>query len=114
MGLSSSGLHTNGYSLARHIIKNKNLDLSAPISQEQSLQEALLATYQHARQLSAFRCRGEIKGMAHITGGGLLENIPRILPTGLVHLDQKPGRYYLFLISYVAMVLYLFKRLINL
>ena len=92
LGLSSSGLHTNGYSLARHIIKNKNLNLSAPISQEQSLQEALLAPHiNYASAVYPLLDAGlEIKGMAHITGGGLLENIPRILPSGLgVHLDQK-------------------------
>ena len=85
-GLPSSGLHTNGYSLAREILFNQlNLRLSARADGlRATLGEELLKV--HTLYLPAIRkVRGaiEIKGMAHITGGGLMDNIPRVLPEGL-------------------------------
>jgi phosphoribosylformylglycinamidine cyclo-ligase len=83
IGLPSTGLHTNGYSLARHIVFDKlNLKASSKVSElELSIGAELLRV--HRSYLKAVRPLLEeklLKGMAHITGGGLLENVPRILP----------------------------------
>jgi phosphoribosylformylglycinamidine cyclo-ligase len=83
IGLPSSGLHTNGYSLARHIVFKKlklKVDsrvnvLAAPIGEE------LLRVHRsYLKPVNALLAAHLLKGMAHITGGGLLGNIPRILP----------------------------------
>lgn len=84
LGLPSSGLHTNGYSLARRVLES--LDWAAPRSDlGGSIGDALLAV--HRSYLAAVRRLWEvgvdIRGMAHITGGGLVENLPRSLPAGL-------------------------------
>jgi phosphoribosylformylglycinamidine cyclo-ligase len=81
----SSGLHTNGYSLARKIVfEDAGLGIGDPLpGTGESVADALLAV--HRSYLPEIRdlCeRLEVKGLAHITGGGLLENIPRILPSG--------------------------------
>ncbi len=86
IGLPSSGLHTNGYSLARHILfEQLKLDVHArPAGLGGSLADELLAV--HRSYLKPVRPLLEarlLKGMAHITGGGLLENIPRVLPDGV-------------------------------
>jgi phosphoribosylformylglycinamidine cyclo-ligase len=87
LGLASSGLHSNGFSLVRRIVESQGLDYAAPapFDSTQSLGQALLApTRIYVRScLSAARSR-RIKAMAHITGGGLYENIPRVLPAGLI------------------------------
>ncbi len=92
IGISSSGVHSNGYSLVRKIVKDAGLtfDSPAPFADGQSLAEVLLTpTKIYTRQLMPLiKEAGLIKGMAHITGGGLLDNIPRVLPEGLgVELD---------------------------
>lgn len=82
LGLGSSGLHSNGYSLVRLVVERSGLDYSAPAPfDEQPLGEALLTpTRIYVKScLAAYRA-GAIKGFAHITGGGLVENIARILP----------------------------------
>jgi len=82
LGLASSGVHSNGFSLVRRIIEQEgwNLDRSFP-NLGRSLGAALLEpTTIYVRALLPLVQQGRIKGLAHITGGGLLENIPRVLP----------------------------------
>jgi phosphoribosylformylglycinamidine cyclo-ligase len=82
LGLPSNGLHTNGYSLARKIFfEQLRLNTSARIDGLRlSLGEELLRTHQNYQPLLAQAPAGKLKGLAHITGGGLLDNLPRILP----------------------------------
>ena len=83
IGIASSGLHSNGFSLARKIIlETLQLDLSTqPDDFDKSLGEVLLTpTRIYVKSILNLIKSFEIKGIAHITGGGLLENIPRILP----------------------------------
>jgi phosphoribosylformylglycinamidine cyclo-ligase len=83
LGLSSSGPHSNGYSLVRRIVAAAHADLAAPFGAA-TLGDALLApTRIYVRPLLALMKVLPVKGMAHITGGGLVENVPRILPDGL-------------------------------
>ena len=84
IGLPSSGLHTNGYSLARRIaFEVAGLDVGSPFpGSDVSIGDALLVP--HRSYLPLVRpllASGAIKGMAHITGGGITENLPRILPS---------------------------------
>ena len=86
LGLASAGLHSNGFSLVRTVIDVTGLNLAAPapFAAQATLGEALLApTRIYVRSLLAAIPAG-INALAHITGGGLVENIPRILPDGLV------------------------------
>ena len=83
LGLASSGVHSNGFSLVRRIIADRNWDLDAryPWAEGRTLGEILLEpTRIYVRSLLPLVQQGRIKGLAHITGGGLLENIPRVLP----------------------------------
>ena len=82
LGLPSNGLHTNGYSLARRIFfEQLCLKPSVRISGLRlSLGEELLRTHRNYQPLLAKVPRGKLKGLAHITGGGLIDNLPRILP----------------------------------
>jgi len=90
LGMASSGVHANGFSLVRRVVADLGLDWgdTAPFA-ETALGEALIApTRIYARPCLAVHRAGLIKGLAHITGGGLVDNIPRILPDGLgVRLD---------------------------
>jgi phosphoribosylformylglycinamidine cyclo-ligase len=83
IGLPSAGLHTNGYSLARHLLFDQwklKIDSTIPGS-KQTIGSLLLATHVNYQPLLKKLGRTvEIKGLAHITGGGLLDNLPRILP----------------------------------
>ncbi|EOH6319117.1 phosphoribosylformylglycinamidine cyclo-ligase, partial [Burkholderia cenocepacia] len=90
LGLASSGIHSNGFSLVRKIIERANPDLSADFH-GRSLADALMApTRIYVKPLLALMQKLSVKGMAHITGGGLVENIPRVLREGLTaELDQK-------------------------
>ncbi len=84
IGLASSGVHSNGFSLVRKLVEVSAVDLSAPLpGDDRSLGERLLAPTQiYVRCVHDMLKRTQIHGMAHITGGGLLENIPRSLPEG--------------------------------
>lgn len=86
LGLASSGVHSNGYSLVRRLAADKGwkLDRPALFDQEVLLIEALMApTRIYVKSLLPLIRAGQIHALAHITGGGLLENIPRVLPDGL-------------------------------
>jgi len=91
IGLASDGLHSNGFSLVRRIVECSGASLTtpAPFAASGDLAEALLApTRIYVRPCRAAIAGGAIKALAHITGGGLLENIPRVLPSGCgVELD---------------------------
>ncbi|MGN6269258.1 MAG: phosphoribosylformylglycinamidine cyclo-ligase [Sphingomonas sp.] len=85
LGLASSGVHSNGFSLVRRLAADKGwkLDRPALFDHETLLIDALMApTRIYVKSLLPLIRERRIKGLAHITGGGLLENIPRILPEG--------------------------------
>jgi phosphoribosylformylglycinamidine cyclo-ligase len=86
LGLASSGLHSNGFSLVRRIVAEANADLQAPAPFDagRRLGDALLEpTRIYVKScLDAVRASG-VRGLAHITGGGLIDNVPRMLPRGL-------------------------------
>lgn len=86
IGLASSGVHSNGYSLVRKVVEKTGLRWAAPAPflSGQSLGEAVLApTRIYVKScLAAIRDTKAIKGLAHITGGGFPDNIPRVLPKG--------------------------------
>ena len=87
LGLASSGLHSNGFSLVRRIVEQSALafDAQAPFSPVMTLGGALLTpTRLYVKScLRAIRETGAVKGLAHITGGGFTDNIPRVLPRHL-------------------------------
>ena len=86
IGVASSGVHSNGYSLVRRVVADAGLvyDAKAPFDATRTLAQVLLAPTQlYVRGgLAAIRAGG-VKGFAHITGGGITENLPRCLPNGL-------------------------------
>ena len=90
LGLASSGIHSNGFSLVRKIIERAQPDLNADFD-GRSLADALMApTHIYVKPLLALMQQIAVKGMAHITGGGLVENIPRVLREGLTaELDHR-------------------------
>jgi len=91
LGLASSGIHSNGFSLVRRLATDKGWKLDRPALFDQNiiLIDALMApTRIYVKSLLPLVRTGKIHAMAHITGGGLLENIPRVLPAGLhAHVD---------------------------
>jgi len=97
IGLRSSGVHSNGYTLVRRIVKDARLSYTrkyAELGGRRLIDVLLEPTRIYAKQVIGLldmlgKKRGLVSGMAHITGGGLLENIPRVLPEGLAaHLRQ--------------------------
>jgi phosphoribosylformylglycinamidine cyclo-ligase len=92
LGIASSGAHSNGFSLVRAVVEKARLnwDVPAPFDRIKTLGEALLApTRIYVKScLAAIRETGAVKALAHITGGGFPDNIPRVLPKGIsVRLD---------------------------
>jgi phosphoribosylformylglycinamidine cyclo-ligase len=87
IGLASSGVHSNGFSLVRKVVERSglSLDAPAPFDPAKSLGEALLVpTRLYVKScLAAIRTTGAVKALAHITGGGFPDNIPRALPASL-------------------------------
>ena len=86
IALASSGLHTNGYSLARKVVfERMGLGVDDPFPGEDgSVADVLLRVHRsYLRPLWPLLERGEVRGLAHITGGGLVDNVPRILPKGV-------------------------------
>ena len=89
LGIASSGAHSNGYSLIRKIIENSRADLSMDFH-GQPLADAIMApTRIYVKPVLALIKQLPVKGLAHITGGGLVENVPRILPDSLTAELQK-------------------------
>ena len=85
LGLASAGVHSNGYSLVRRLVADKGhkLDAPAPFDATRTLGEALLTpTRIYVKSLLPHIRAGDIHALSHITGGGLLENLPRVLPQG--------------------------------
>ena len=82
IGLASNGLHTNGYSLARKVLLDRmGLKLSAKLpGVPKTLGDELLRVHRNYQPLLATLPAGTVKGLAHITGGGLIDNLPRVLP----------------------------------
>ena len=87
LGIDSSGVHSNGYSLVRRIVERSGADLAGPLpgaTDSRSLGDALLApTRIYVRALLAAIAAHDIRGLAHITGGGITDNLPRVLPDGV-------------------------------
>jgi phosphoribosylformylglycinamidine cyclo-ligase len=98
IGLASSGAHSNGYSLIRRVIERAHGRLDAPAMQDdfhgRRFADVVLApTRIYVKPVLALVARGGIKGIAHITGGGLVENVPRVLPghcQAVLHRDAWP------------------------
>jgi phosphoribosylformylglycinamidine cyclo-ligase len=92
IGLPSSGVHSNAYALVRRLVEEERLGWGdpAPFAAGETLGEALLTpTRIYVKPvLAAIRATGAIKALAHVTGGGVSENLPRVLPRGLAgHVD---------------------------
>jgi len=79
LGLASSGIHSNGYSLVRKIISVANPDLEADFHGRKLADVLMAPTRLYVKPLLALMASMEVKGLVHITGGGLVENIPRVL-----------------------------------
>ena len=85
LGLASNGAHSNGYSLVRKILARDKPELDTPFDGEKTLRQAIIApTRLYVKPVLAALKEFEIKGMAHITGGGITENVPRVLPENCV------------------------------
>jgi phosphoribosylformylglycinamidine cyclo-ligase len=91
LGMASNGAHSNGYSLVRKIIERSHPDLNAKFDGERTLADCIMApTRIYVKPLLALMQTLTIKGMAHITGGGITENVPRVLPQNVVaDIDSK-------------------------
>jgi phosphoribosylformylglycinamidine cyclo-ligase len=90
LGLASSGAHSNGYSLIRRILERAKPDLAADFHGRPLADVLLAPTRIYVKPLLALLEQVPVKGLAHITGGGLVENIPRVLPDGVcAAVDQR-------------------------
>jgi len=89
LGLASSGAHSNGYSLIRKIIENARVDLATQFDGRPLSDSILAPTRIYVKAVLRLIGKVRVKGLAHITGGGLVENIPRVLPETLTaHLER--------------------------
>ncbi len=84
LGLASNGVHSNGYSLVRRIIDRAGIGLSSEFDGKTLGDVLLEPTRIYARSIRSAMHQTRFKGLAHITGGGLLENVPRVLPEGVL------------------------------
>lgn len=91
LGLASSGVHSNGYSLVRKIIERAQADLDAPFECGKTLRQCIIApTRIYVKPVLELLKHVKVKAMAHITGGGITENVPRVLPENMVaQIDAK-------------------------
>ena len=90
LGIASSGAHSNGYSLVRKIIARAQPDLNAPFDGTRTLADAIMApTRIYVKPVLALMQKVAVKGLAHITGGGLTENVPRVLPENVKAVIEK-------------------------
>ncbi len=89
LGLASSGAHSNGYSLIRKVLQVSGADLNTPFAGRTLGETIIEPTRIYVKSLLALMNAMPVKGMAHITGGGLLENIPRMLQPDLTALIDK-------------------------
>jgi phosphoribosylformylglycinamidine cyclo-ligase len=83
LGLASSGAHSNGYSLIRKVIAVKRVDLSTQVAGRKLSELILEPTRIYVKPVLKLAAAVRVKGLAHVTGGGVLENVPRVLPEAL-------------------------------
>jgi phosphoribosylformylglycinamidine cyclo-ligase len=89
IGLASSGAHSNGYSLVRKIIERAQPDLNADFHGRKLADVLMEPTRIYVKPLLALMASMQVKGLAHITGGGLVENVPRVLPQAVTAVLEK-------------------------
>jgi len=89
LGLASAGVHSNGFSLVRKCIERAGANTPATLDGKPFKQAIMEPTRLYVKNVLAALAQHPIKALAHITGGGLLENIPRVLPEGLAAHLQK-------------------------
>ena len=93
LGLPSSGPHSNGFSLIRKILEVSGADLAAPVDGVALIERLMAPTRIYVKALLQLMGETDVHGLAHITGGGLVDNIPRVLPQGLeVVLERRAWR----------------------
>ena len=93
LGLPSSGPHSNGFSMIRKILQVAGADLNAPLEGVNLVDRLMAPTRIYVKPLLRLIAELPVHGLSHITGGGLVENIPRVLPDGLeVVLERKSWR----------------------
>jgi phosphoribosylaminoimidazole synthetase len=96
LGLPSSGLHTNGYSLVQQLFADEEYNRFMP-EMDMTLGEALLAPHRcYLEEIRSLLATGAVHGLAHITGGGIVDNLVRILPAGLQAVVELPAPPALF------------------
>jgi phosphoribosylformylglycinamidine cyclo-ligase len=84
LGLASSGAHSNGYSLIRKLIEKSGIDMASDFHGRKFKDVVMMPTKLYVKSILGLLETVTVKGMAHITGGGITENVPRVLPKGLM------------------------------